>query len=74
MPTEPGWYLVRVEDVGEVAEWGPMVEADILEVHERLTKEREILIGALAHAAQEFNDMRVATGFFDEITKRVSDE
>jgi len=25
---EPGWYLVRVEDVGEVVEWGPRLAGE----------------------------------------------
>lgn len=27
-PTEPGWYLVRMVDVGDVEEWGPRLAGE----------------------------------------------
>jgi hypothetical protein len=51
IPVEPGWYLVRVEDVGEVVEWGPRLAG----VHSQ-----QAVMVAIAAASQLTHDDELA--------------
>jgi hypothetical protein len=51
IPVEPGWHLVRVDDVGEAVEWGPRLAG----VHSQ-----QVVMMALAGAARLHHDDELA--------------